>query len=401
LISVKEALNRIIGPLGSLPVESVPLEQVFGRTLAEDILAGRATPPFDTSAMDGYALCAADIVKAPVTLKVIGEAPAGRPYPGTVNQGEALRIFTGSLVPNGADTVVIQEVTSRKGDAVTINSPAPRGANIRRKGRDFDAGDTLLSAGKALNERDIALIAAANRGSVALTKSPTVALLATGDELVSPGEALEDGSVINSNIPALSALIRTAGGTPAPQENLPDNLGAITAALEKARQADIIVTLGGASVGDYDFVQDALKAAGGKLDFWKIAMKPGKPLIFGALDGVPVIGLPGNPVSAYVTAFLFLLPALRRMQGQRDVEPRSIPARAGSEVAATSEREVFNLATLDFSQNDAAFIATPHASQDSARITTLQKSHCLIHRPANSGPAKAGEIVQVYLLPTL
>jgi len=284
---------------------------------------------------------------------------------------------------------------------VTINAPAKIGANIRRKGGDFGAGDTLLSAGKALNERDIALAAAANRGAVSVYKSPTVALLATGDELVAPGDKLADGSVINSNIPALSALIRTAGGTPVPFDNLPDDLETITAALKKAGNADVIVTLGGASVGDYDYVQEALKAAGGALDFWKIAMKPGKPLMFGSLNGAPVIGLPGNPVSAYVTAFLFLLPALRKMQGRADMVPRAFPARAGAEVPATSDREGFNLGALSFSAEDGAFIATPHPTQDSARISTLQKSHCLIHRPANAKAAKPGDIVEVFPLPTL
>jgi len=403
LISVEEALERILAPLKPLAVETIQVEQAFGRILAEDILSERATPAFDISAMDGYAVIAADLNKTPATLKVIGEAPAGTLFPGTVGKGEAVRIFTGGIVPNRADTVVIQENTERKGDVVTIlKAPAThaRGANIRKKGGDFSAGEVLLNSETPLNERGIALAAAANRGKVRVYKRPRVVLLAVGDELVAPGSKLKDGSVINTNTPSLAALVRTVGAIPISPANLPDDLDAITAALKRAQEADVIVSLGGASVGDYDYVRDAFSAAGGRLDFWKIAMKPGKPLMFGDLQGVPVIGLPGNPVSAYVTAFLFVLPALKKLQGQADPAPLSFPARAGDLVPATKDREVFYLGYLSFAE-DATFIATPHPVQDSARMSTLQASSCLIHRPANAGPAEKGDVVRVYPLPQL
>ncbi|MCH8322876.1 MAG: molybdopterin molybdotransferase MoeA [Proteobacteria bacterium] len=403
MISVEEALKRILAPLEPLGVEAIPVEQAFGRTPAEDISAVRATPAFDTSAMDGYAVLAADLTKTPATLKIIGEAPAGTLFPGTVGKGQAARIFTGGIVPSGADTVVIQENTERKGDTVTIlKAPATpvRGANIRKKGGDFAAGEVLLKSGTPLNERGIALAAAANRGQISVYKRPRVVLLAVGDELTTPGSKLEDGSVINTNSPSLAALVRTVGAAPITPATLPDNLEAITTAFKKAQEADFIITLGGASVGDYDYVRDAFKAAGGKLDFWKIAMKPGKPLMFGDLNGTPVIGLPGNPVSAYVTAFLFVLPALRKLQGRTGHAPLSLPARAGDVVPAAKDREVFYLGYLSFGE-DAALTATPHPVQDSARMSTLNASDCLIHRPANAGPAQKGDVVRVYPLPRL
>lgn len=400
MINVEEALKRILAPLEPLGVEAIPVEQAFGRTLAEDISAMRATPAFDTSAMDGYAVLAADLAKTPAALKIIGEAPAGTLFPGAVGKGQAARIFTGGIVPDGADTVVIQENTERKGDTVTIlKAPAPS-ANIRKKGGDFAAGEILLKSGAALNERGIALAAAANRAKVSVYKRPRVVLLAVGDELTIPGSKLEDGSVINTNSPSLAALVRTVGAAPITPATLPDNLEAITTAFKKGQEADFIITLGGASVGDYDYVRDAFKAAGGKLDFWKIAMKPGKPLMFGDLNGTPVIGLPGNPVSAYVTAFLFVLPALRKLQGRTGHAPLSLPARAGGLVPAAKDREVFYLGYLSFGE-DAALIATPHPVQDSARMSTLNASDCLIHRPANAGPAQKGDVVRVYPLPRL
>jgi len=401
LITFEEALKRILEAFGPLNPENIEIGGALGRTLAEEIVAERSTPPADTSAMDGYAVCAKDLEKTPHPLKMIGEVPAGSPTGARVKAGTTIRIFTGGIMPGGADTVVIQENTERNGDVVTIlKAPAP-GANVRKAGMDFSKGDLLLKPGTVLNERDIALISAGNKGEIAVYRRPRVVLLATGDELVTPGSKLGAGSVINTNIPMLAALFTTTGAETTSPGILKDDLDAIKSAFEDAAGADIIVTLGGASVGDYDFVRDAFRAAGGTEDFWKIAMKPGKPLMFGDLGGTPVVGLPGNPVSAYVTAFLFLLPALRKLQGQTGTAATSFPARAGGDIPATKDREVFMLGSLKFSDQDAAFIATPHPRQDSSRISTLQASGCLIHCPAYSKAALCGDIVKVFPLPTL
>ncbi|MEE8258874.1 MAG: gephyrin-like molybdotransferase Glp [Sphingomonadales bacterium] len=400
MITFEEALKRILDAFGPLNPENVEIGAAPGRALAEEIVAERSTPPADTSAMDGYAVRAKDLEKTPHPLKMIGEVPAGSPTGAEVKAGTTIRIFTGGIMPGGADTVVIQENTTREGDVITIlKAPAP-GANVRKAGMDFSKGDVLLKPGKVLNERDIALISAGNKEEITVYRRPRVVLLATGDELVTPGSKLGAGSVINTNVPTLAALLSTAGAEVTSPGILKDDLDAIRRAFEGAAGADIIVTLGGASVGDYDFVRDAFRAAGGTEDFWKIAMKPGKPLMFGDLGGTPVVGLPGNPVSAYVTAFLFLLPALRKLQGATTPEAISVPARAGGDLPATQDREVFMLARLGFSEEDGALIATPHPRQDSSRISTLQASRALIHRPANSKPGSQGNIVRVYPLPT-
>lgn len=400
MIGVDEALKRILAGTVPLEIESVPVTEALGRSLAKPIRAAQTTPAADTSAMDGYAVRAADIATLPASLTVIGEAPAGAPYPGNVSKGEAVRIFTGGIVPDGADTVVIQENTEQKDDAVTILAGAA-GANIRKAGLDFTKGDVLLKPGKPLNERDIALAAAGNAGAATVYRKPRVAFLATGNELVAPGGSLKAGSVINTNVPMLTALIASVGAEAIDPGILPDDLKTIQNALKKAKDADVIVTLGGASVGAYDYVLDALKGADGTVDFWKIAMKPGKPLMFGALDATPVIGLPGNPNSAYVGAFLFLLPLLRKLQGHLNPAPDAFPAKAGGPVPAAKDREQFLFATLAFCNEDAGFRATPLPVQDSARISTLQAAHALIRRTPFAPAVSEGDVVEVLPLPTL
>lgn len=387
-------MKRILAAVAPLDAEVVSLDQAMGRTLARVVKAARATPPADTSAMDGYAVRYGDLSKLPVALRISGEAPAGSPFPGKVATGMAVRIFTGGLVPQGADTVVIQENTRREGDVITILKSPAKGANIRRAGMDFARGDVLFSPGKPLNARDLALIAAANRDKVSVAKRPRVALFSTGDELVAPGSRLKAGSVINSNVPALAALVTSVGGDPVLLGIVPDNLKAIEAAFRKAQKADIIISLGGASVGDYDFVQDAFKNSGGTLDFWKIAMKPGKPLMFGKLNGVPLLGLPGNPVSAYVTAVLYLLPALRKMQAQKTIKPREIVAAAGNDIPATADRETFYLGTLSHGKNGCV-TAQAFPRQDSAKISALQAASCLIRRKARASAVVKGDFVTV------
>lgn len=399
MISVEEAWARILESVKPLASEEILIMDGLARTLAEDIKAERTTPADDSSAMDGYAVRFDDLETLPKKLEIIGEVPAGKPFAGEIKENQCARIFTGGIVPKGVDTVVIQENTARDGDTVTILEAPTKGRNIRKAGMDFTKGDVLVKSGKPLNERDISLIAGANRGKFKAFKRPGVALIANGDELVSPGGTLTPGSVINSNTPALSALIQTAGAKLHSAEIVPDDLGALKEAFLAAGSADMIVTLGGASVGDYDYVLEAFEAAGGEMDFWKIAMKPGKPLMFGHLDGKPVFGLPGNPNSAYVTAFLFLLPLIRALLGQTVAKPHSFPARAGADIPKTGDRELFLLATLSFSNEDAAFIATPHPRQDSSRMATLQASHALIRRKPFQDSAKAGEVIEVLPLP--
>lgn len=400
MISVEQAWSRILGGIKPLKTEEISITYALGRTLAEDIRAERTTPADDSSAMDGYAVRFGDLETLPKKLEIIGEVPAGSPFPGSVGKNQCVRIFTGGIVPFGADTVVIQENTERTDNWVSILKAPEKGRNIRKAGMDFSAGDALVEAGKPLNERDISLISAGNHGKIKVFRRPTVALIANGDELVSPGGKLTPGSVINSNTPALTALVQTVGAEVLSAEIIPDDLGAIKQAFHTAQAADLTVTLGGASVGDYDYVLEAFEAAGGIMDFWKIAMKPGKPLMFGELAGKPVFGLPGNPNSAYVTAFLFLLPTLRALQGQAIAKPHSFPARAGAEIPKTGDRELFLLASLSFSDEDASFIATPHPRQDSARMSTLQASHALIRRQPFQDAAKPGDVVEVLPLPS-
>jgi molybdopterin molybdotransferase len=398
MISVDQAWSRILKTVSPPAHETIPITECRGRTLAQDITSKCTTPADDTSAMDGYAVRHDDL-KPGCTLALIGEAPAGSPFEKPLQKGQCVRIFTGGIVPQGADTVVIQENTSADGAAITIHEVPPKGRNIRKKGMDFSEGDGLVPAGKVLNERDLALIAGGNHGEIPVYKRPQVAIIPNGDELVVPGTDLKPGDVINSNTPALKALIEGAGAEVIMGDIVPDSLKAIEEAFDQAKTADAIVTLGGASVGDYDYVLEAFQNAGGTQDFWKVAMKPGKPLMFGELDGKTVLGLPGNPNSAYVTAFLFLLPVLKALQGQSTVKPQQHSAVAGADIPENGDRELFLLAKLDVSDETGAFIASLHPRQDSARMSTLQASNALIRRAAHQAASAKGDPVQVLPLP--
>lgn len=339
MLTVAAARGRILKAGRRLGAEAVPVGRAQGRTLREAVKAPRPMPPGDTSAMDGYAVCAADLAAAPATLEVIGEAPAGAPYPGKLEKGAAVRIFTGALVPKGADAVVIQENTRREGAAVTVLKAPHKGANIRTRGNDIRKGETLLAPGRALTARDVALAASANRAALRVSRRPGVALIATGDELVRPGGRLGPGAIINSNTPALAQLFEAEGADILSATLVKDRLGGIRKALQAAAEADLIVTLGGASVGDYDFVQEAFRAEGGRLDFWKIAVKPGKPFAFGNVLGKPFLGLPGNPVSVFVTLLIVGRPYLFRLQGAVGTEltPSRLPARFDKEGSTREE----------------------------------------------------------------
>jgi molybdopterin molybdotransferase len=390
LISVAEALDHVLAHAAPLPPEQVPLNDALGRVLAADLKALRTQPPADVSAMDGYAARASDVANVPVQLRVIGEVAAGRPFTAGVGAGEAARIFTGGVMPAGADTVVVQEITERAGDAVTVLKPVSKGRHIRRQGLDFRRGDTLFAAGHRLSARDLALLAGMNHPIVPVHRRPKVALFATGDELVPPGAEPGPGQIVYSNGFALAALAREEGATVVDLGLVEDKLEPTIAAVRAAREgaADILVTTGGASVGEYDLVHKAFAAEGMNLSFWKVAMRPGRPLMHGRLGGMQVLGLPGNPVSAYVCAFLFLVPLIRRMSGRSDLAMPTDSAVLGADLPENDERADYLRATLE--QSSQGPIATPFAVQDSSMMVPLAKADCLIIREPYAPASAAG-----------
>jgi molybdopterin molybdotransferase len=390
LMSVAEALRRVLDGATPLPAEAAPLSEAHGRVLAEDLVARRMQPPADVSAMDGYAARAADVEHVPAKLKVIGEVAAGHPFAGQVGPGEAARIFTGGVLPPGADTIVIQENTTREGDTVVVHTSAAKGRHIRAAGLDFKPGAALLAKGITLSARDLALAAAMNHPSVPVHRAPKLAVLATGDELVMPGTEPGFGEIVYSNGYATMALARAEGCQVFDLGIAPDRLPETIAAVRRARelQVDILVTSGGASVGDHDLVQKALAAEGLDLSFWKVALRPGRPMMHGRLGAMHVLGLPGNPVSAFVCSVLFLIPLIRRLSGRGDVEPGIESAVLGCDLPENDERADYLRATLiDGPENP---VATPFAQQDSSMLVPLAKAGCLLVREPYAPAARAG-----------
>jgi molybdopterin molybdotransferase len=388
---VEQALALVLRDASPLRTEAAPLAHAHGRVLADDLAALRTQPPADVSAMDGYAVRAEDVAEVPATLKVIGEVAAGRPFAGTVGSGEAARIFTGGVLPRGADTVVIQEHTSRGGDTVVVGKPTGKGRNVRPKGLDFAAGAVLLRRGRRLSDRDLALAAAMNHPAVPVHRRPKMAVLATGDELVMPGTTPGACEIVYSNGFATMALARREGCEIADLGIAPDRLPETVAAIRSASLsgADILVTSGGASVGDYDLVQQALAGEGLALSFWKIAMRPGRPMLHGRLGAMHVLGLPGNPVSAYVCAFLFLVPLIRRLMGRTDIERLPESAVLGGDLPENDERADYLRATLATGA-DGIQIATALPVQDSSMLAPLAAADCLLIREAHAPAARAG-----------
>ncbi len=390
LISVAEALQRVLALAAPLPAEETPLGDATGRVLAFGLKALRTQPPADVSAMDGYAVRAADLTQAPVRLKVIGEVAAGRPFAATVGPGEAARIFTGGVVPHGADAVVIQEVTTRDGDCVEVQKPTSKGRNVRPQGLDFRAGETLFAKGHRLTARDLQLAAGMNHPLLPVHRRPKVALFATGDELVPPGTEPGPGQIVYSNGFALAALAHEEGAAVTDLGVVGDKLEATIAAIRDARElgADILVTTGGASVGEYDFVNRAFAAEGAALSFWKIAMRPGRPLMHGRLGAMHMLGLPGNPVSSYVCAFLFLVPLIRRLSGRDDLAMPTETAALGVDLPANDERADYLRAKLSDGPNGP--VVTPFPTQDSSMMAPLAQADCLLIREPHAPAAKAG-----------
>ena len=401
LISVEEALARVLASAPHpLAEESVPIEAAAGRTLARDIAALRTQPPFANSAMDGYALRAQDAAVPPARLKVIGESAAGRAFAGIVGAGEAVRIFTGAPMPAGADSVLVQELARREGEALVVSGKIAASANVRGAGLDFHMREPLLAAGRRLGPRDIALAAAGTHAALPVRRKPRVAILATGDELAPPGAALGEAQIVASNNFAVAGIVAASGGEANDLGIARDEMSALESAFRRARElkADVLVTIGGASVGDYDLVQKALLGAGLELGFWRIAMRPGKPLMQGRLGAMLVLGLPGNPVSSVVCAILFLAPLLRKLAGdpQAGVDI-SEPARLGADLAANDFRRDYLRAGLARGA-EGAWVATPFAMQDSSLVKLLARADCLVIRAPEAPAAKAGDGCRVIRL---
>jgi molybdopterin molybdotransferase len=390
-LSVADALALVLADAAPLPAEPAALIDAYGRVLAGDLKALRTQPPTDVSAMDGYAVRAADIATAPAHLTVVGEVAAGRPFDREIGPGEAARIFTGGVMPRGTDTVVIQEVTMRDGDVIAIKRPEPKGHNVRPEGLDFKAGVTLLAKGRRLTARDIALAGAMNHATVPVHRRPRVAVLATGDELVAPGTPPAPGQIVSSNGLTLMAIGNREGAEMLDLGVAPDLLDAIIAAVRRAREAGVhvLVTTGGASVGDYDFVRQAFAAEGIALSFWKVALRPGRPLMHGRLDGMQVLGLPGNPVSSFVGAALFLVPLLRRLAGRTDLSLPTEHAVLGCALPVNDERADYIRATR-VTTSDGALVVTPFPRQDSSMLAPLARADCLVIREPFAPPAEAG-----------
>ncbi len=397
MIPVAEAIARILAGVEPLPAETVALGDGLGRVLAEDLASRRTQPPAAVSAMDGYAVRAEDVARPPAALRVVAEVPAGAVWTGVVGRGEAVRIFTGAPVPDGADTIVIQEDCARAGARVSVREAAAAGAYIRPAGLDFSEGDILLRAGRRLASRDIGLAAAMNRPWLPVRRRPRVALLATGDEIALPGEPLGARQIVSSSGPGLAALVAEAGGAPVSLGVAEDNTASLRARAAGARGADILVTLGGASVGEHDLVQPALAQDGLEVDFWRIAMRPGKPLMFGRMGGALVLGLPGNPVSAFVCALLFLRPLIDALQGLPAGPPAREPARLGAALAANDRREDYLRARL--APDGAGLpVVTPFTRQDSSMLARFVEADALLVRAPHAPPARAGDIVEVIRL---
>ena len=393
LMPVDEALSRVLAAGKTLGAELVKLEQVIGRVLAKDLKSKRDQPPFQSSAMDGYAVRHQDLNDP---LMLIGVSAAGHAFKGVVKKGQAVRTLTGAPLPRGADTIVIQENVSVDGKRIAVLEVPVIGRNIRPQALDFKKNDVLIAAGTRISARDVGLMAAANAALVSVRKRPRVVLFTTGDELVLPGDHPRADQIFSSNSQALAAMLSTWGAEVINLGIIRDDMRATIAAIKKALGADILVTTGGASVGDHDYVQEALKSSGVEIGFWKIALRPGKPLMFGTKGKLSVLGLPGNPVSALVCARIFLKPLIEKMLGN-DPKDETVLARVASPLPANDERQDYLRATIRFEQ-DGARVAEVFSKQDSAMQRNLRDADCLILRAPYAPAIEKGTLVSVLLL---
>jgi molybdopterin molybdotransferase len=394
LLPVEDALARLLGDAAPLPAEPVALLDAAGRILAETLAANLTQPPFDASAMDGYAVRSPDIATLSARLQVIGVAAAGRGFAGTLGPRQAVRIFTGAPVPAGADAIVIQENCARDADTVIVREGSPEAAHIRRRGGDFSAGAVLLEPGIKLGARQITLAAAMGHGSLPVHRKPVVAILASGDELVLPGVTPDRDQIVCSNPYGVAALLAAAGAAPRFLGIAADTQASLNQHIDAAAGCDLLVTIGGASVGDHDLIAPVLEARGLKLDFWKIAMRPGKPMLYGRLGPMGVVGLPGNPVSALICARVFLVPLIEKLTGLTAAPTPFSQAVAAVDLEANGLRTHYMRATLE-PRASGPSAARPVRSQDSSLLSPLAAADCLIVRPTGAAALPAGAPVAV------
>jgi molybdopterin molybdotransferase len=396
LIPVEEALKRLLDSAAPPASEKLPLDHAVGRVLVSDVKALRSQPPFDVSAMDGYAARAGDLASGK-PLKVVGESAAGHMFKTELKSGEAVRIFTGAVVPKGADVVVEQEAAERNGDRVTLKAH-PAGKNVRRAGHDFREGDLLLHKGHRITARSLGLAAAADHAALDCARRPRIALLATGDELAMPGAGGAADRVVVSNPYTVRALAESEGASIMESDVLNDRVDVIVDAIKRvcANGADVVVTMGGASVGDHDLIRPALEKIGAKISFHRIAFRPGKPTLSAKIGKTHILGLPGNPVSAFVCAFVFLAPLLRKLQGHAEPTTKPVPAILGVDLWENDERADYLRAASTWDEQGRR-VVTPFLKkeQDSSLTATLAKADCLLIRAPNAKAAKAREIVQI------
>ncbi|MGO1117506.1 molybdopterin molybdotransferase MoeA [Rhodovibrionaceae bacterium A322] len=394
MIAVEEALARILSAFSPLPGETIPVSQGLGRVLAEDARARMTQPPKDVSAMDGYAVKAADVATVPTRLKMVAHVAAGDSHDQEIQSGETARIFTGAPLPPGTDSIVIQEDTEAQGPEILIKESPKPGNYVRPAGLDFAAGDVGIPAGARLTARQVGLAAAMDIPWLTVHRKPRVAILATGDEVVLPGEPRTENQIVSSNGFSLAALVEACGGVPINLGIARDNRESLLRLAEGARGADILVTTGGASVGEHDLIQEVLGEKGLELDFWRIAMRPGKPLMFGSLGQTPLLGLPGNPVSTLVCAILFLQPVLARMLGQTDAGHRLEKVLLGQDLPANDRRQDYLRARLEL-DSEGRRRAIAFGRQDSSMMATLARADCLVLRKPHAPAAQAGEEVDI------
>ncbi len=400
LLSVAQALSGVLGRAHPLETENVPLAQAWGRTLARDLASTRTQPPEPISAMDGYGLSADDSRESTRALRVIGTSSAGHRFEGTLQRGQAVRIFTGAIVPSGADAVQMQELVTRSGDDIYLQEPVNPGRNVRAAGLDFTQGEVLLKAGRRLGAAELALAAAMNHADLPLVRRPRVAILATGDELVRPGTTPGPDQIVASNTFAIAAHVLAAGGEPVDLGIAADSFAALEAGIKAARaaRADVLVTLGGASVGDHDLVKSALAREGMDLHFWRIAMRPGKPLIHGSLGPMHILGLPGNPVSSIVCGHLFLKPLVRALGGDpeagRDITVAGV---LGADLPANDGRQDYMRATWNLNEQSLPVVKA-FSIQDSSMLRVLAEAQCLLVRAPHAPVGRAGDPCRIIQL---
>ncbi|MBC6416868.1 MAG: molybdopterin molybdotransferase MoeA [Rhodospirillales bacterium] len=396
MLSVTEARSRILKIFQPLPSETLALTEGLGRVLSTPLLARTTQPPAAVSAMDGYAVRAADVASLPAKLEVVGEIAAGSSFIGDLQPGQAVRIFTGAPLPSGGDTIVIQENVTRDGDWIDLIEATRSGAYVRPEGLDFRAGETALPAGRRLTARDLGLAAAMNHAWLPVHRRPRVAILATGDEIALPGDPRGPSQIVSSNAFSLTGLVLADGGLPVNLGIAPDRGDLLQQLAEGAKGCDLLVTTGGASVGKHDLVRSALAESGLEVDFWRIAMRPGKPLLFGRLQDTPLLGLPGNPVSTLVCGLNFLRPILRRLQGL-EIGPRFLTATLGKDLPANDRREDYLRSHVHWDADGQATVI-PFERQDSSMLAVLSQADALAMRPPHAPSAKTGDPIRILLL---